>query len=151
MRVNSLPIVRCSQRSWGCTLATVVQADSFKFHVLRGGGITPCSTIKCSLFHWNWVFFDLDFNGSVARFTTLLTCIYILLFGAKTEPLGLLLKHGSVHKIKQIVNCSHKLTFRSTNTDLNVSLVTTAHWIYPRPRKNSMVRQICYEKSKISE
>lgn len=43
------------------------------------------------------------------------------------ELLGLSLKHGNMHKIKQIVNCSHKLTFRSTNADLDISLVTAAH------------------------
>lgn len=43
------------------------------------------------------------------------------------DPLGLPLKYGNMHKIKQTVNFSHQLTFRSTNTDLDVSLVTTAH------------------------
>lgn len=59
--VNSLPTVHWSQCSWGCTLATVIQANSFKFHVLHGGGITHCSNqvlifplklIFCLGFHW---------------------------------------------------------------------------------------------------
>lgn len=133
MHVNSLPVVHCS------ALTTIVQAQSFKFRVPHGCAVTQGSN-QMFMIPQKLSIFCLGFHRSVARFTILLTCINILLFGAKTEPLGLSLKHGSMHNI------------RSTNTDLDVSLVTTAHWIYlPQTQENFYGKERCVMKNPKSQ